>query len=293
MFIQSDFFTLIQYDSNGQDCITFAASDMDFWRATFLNKMKQSVANQRSLVVSPENYKEFAQMTDDANSLYAQLSQQPDYVASIEEIIQLRESAYKLNPTASVCSLLADDYQTLALEYKKIRDLEKSYLNYCKAAKWELTYIQFLSQTDDNFYSAVYFIATIYHQIGVLEHLADSEKIDAHYISACLFGAASQNSFSGGDKQYLSCLYAGMANHYLLNLTAENKSPDGTIYFTEAYTYYEQAVEFPSRDKKYIYGYLSQICSWAEQYSATHQKSLPLEPTAYKSLADKYRRLSA
>lgn len=290
--IQSDFFTLIQYSVESQESVPFAALYMDFWRTTFLSEMEQIVASKQPLDVSPETYAEFERKTKEANDLYAQFPAQTDNVVAIEEIIQLREAAYELNPVASVCNLLADNYHTLAIECTTIGNWDEAYSNYYNAVKWKLTYIQFLDQADDSFYNAVYFIATAYHGMSALEQLSDSEKNNALYISACLFGISSQNSFSSGDKQYLSCLYAGMVNHDLLNKIAETSSPDNVAFFSEAYKFYCQALEFPSRDKKRIYEYLSDICTWAWRYSSTNQGVLPLDSATYKEDAIKYKQLS-
>lgn len=291
--VRLDFLNLLHLDTSEQDTLEFTSGNIHLCMATFVDEIKKTVSTEGSYDANGNIDKSFQEKTKLANDLYAEYDEHPDKIETIDLIIQYREEAYNIIPMPSLCNLLADDYYRLALEYKKIEDQGNTYQCYYSAVKWELAYIRSLRQIDDSFYSALYFIATAYYGIGNSDWLPDIDRIDAHYISACLYGAASKNTFAGGDKQYLSCIYAGMANHALLNLSANIDPSEHALYFTEAYTYYTQAVNFPSKDKKRIYEYLYQICTWAEQHSTTYPESLPLDSTTYRSYADEYKRLSA
>lgn len=291
--IQTDFLELIYTNEEAQNYSQFIASDIDFWRTTFIGEMKKIVATGVQQDVSDMDLETYELLTMEANELMAQIADQEQQIATLKNVIQLREDAYAIKPVLPLGKMLSDSYFSLAEEYAKISEYEAAYQNYLSATKWALIYIQRLKSIDDDFYFAIFNIATIYQRIESLAQLPDEDRIDANYISLCLFEAASQNLVAKGDTKYQSCIYAGMVSHKLLNLDVTAKPNDRVRYFEEAYNYYTKALETPSKDKKLTYGYLNQICTWAEQYSKTRQGvSLLQDTSVYEALATEFKKLS-
>lgn len=287
--VQKDFFSLIDYQPNSDD-VHFLADDLTLWRTQFANEIKALVATKQSPGVDAVIRREYDNKTRTANDLYDQRLTRDNQIVANEDIIQLREDAYAQMPTLSVCDLLANDYLRLARCYKDSGNCENAYQSYRTAIEWQLTAVQFLDQIDDRFYNALFFIATTYYEIGDSGLFPDTERIDALYISACLFGATSQNVFASGDQQFKSSVYAGNANFALFNLTVKNSLYDGSVYCSAACDYYLKVAEIPSKNQKQIYGYLYELYRWAAQTSRSHPKELPLkEPSVYENLAQEYR----
>lgn len=295
--VQKDFFSFIGYDGD-IDSAHFLANDLTKWRAIFINQTKALVGTKHQPNVDDACYREFERKTKEANELHTKLRATQDnqtnaQISMNNKIIQLRQDAYEKMSTLAVCNLLADDYYRLAGNYKHIDDQENAYRCYCNSIKWKLTATQFLKQIDDRFYSSLYFIATVYYKIGESGSFPDAERIDALYISACLFGVASQNLFEMGDMQFESCVYAGMANHDLLNLNDKKNFEESVAYFFIARDYYLKAIETPSKNQKQICGYLFDLFRWAAETGQAHPLELPLEdPAVYESLANEYRKRS-
>lgn len=291
--VQADYFELICFENEGQDHTSFTAGEIEKWKAEFLQATRELIGTRKANNARNVNQVRFESLTMEANILEQQLSEQLDQIAALQEIIQLREDACEIRSTQSLCNMLLNNYMSMAKEYTTKGDAENAYQSYYSAAKWALAHIQGIDEVDDNYYQELYYIATAYQRIGSLEGLSDEDKIDANYISLCLFEAVSQNLTSGGNMQYLSCIYAGMVSHNLLNLDAEAAPEDQVGYFEESYAYYKKALETPNKDEKNIYGYLNQICAWAEQYSRTKKgKPFLQDAEVYKELAAEYKEMS-
>lgn len=245
-----------------------SAKDKVVWGAYLEDKIKGMVGTEPLPDSKLMNWNpEFTSKTSQANELARDIKENGADIAKLTELISLQKEAYAVCAAANLRYMLAQNYLLLAKQYKTANQWDEVYTCCLESLRYEFFSIRILTKCDDTFYIRLYDLAVRCRWIGDIDTLDLNGRIQAYYLSACLFEAASKNSFLPENEKYQSesCYYAGMANQKLLNLCWETKGRETACYLLDAYGYYKKSLDYPT-DIKHKYTYLAQLCSKAQAY---------------------------
>ncbi len=268
-YIIKDFYPLIDPGYNKEsELVPLSAENKTFWSPYLANKIRYLVNIDTQINGAFINGDtKFTALTAEANRLAEDIKTNGRNFEKQLKLIELRESAYECYPTYNLRKMLSDDYFSLAELYKPEGDTEEAYRCYLKSVKYELLAIRRCQEEGDNFYIHLYNLAKRLHAIGDLQNLGMDNKMEAYYLSACLFESISKSILSIDATSYQagSCYYAGMVNHKLMNLAWGKNDPNSSYYFLDAYNYYVASLGYDG-DKQHKNSYLADLCAWAQKY---------------------------
>lgn len=293
-YIIKEVYQLIEPNSTAEnELIAPSADNKAFW-APFLTDKIRCLVNTDTQIDSVfiNGDKVFTSFTSEANRLAEDIKTNGRNFEKQLKLIELRESAYERYPIYSLRKLLSDDYFDLAELYKSEGNLEEAYHYYLKSVEYELLAIRLCREDGSDFYIHLYNLAKRLHAIGDLQDLGTDNKMEAYYLSACLFESISKSSLPSELVGYQagSCYYAGMLNHKLMNLAWGKNDPNSSYYFLDAYNYYVASLDYKD-DEQHKNSYLADLCTWAQQYIRKFgQADGMLDSNSYKQLHDEYAR---
>lgn len=294
-YVIRDFYDLIDPNHTaGEDFVVPLASEKDFWGPVLADRIRDLVNTDTQLDrVLINGDKAFTSLTSAANRKAEDIKSNGRSLKKQQDLIELRESAYERYPTYGLRKLLSDDYFSLAKLYKSERKLEDAYHYYLKSIEYEFLAIRLCPEEGNDYFIHLYRLALRLHAIGDLQDLGTDNKIEAYYLSACLFESISKSSLSSESAGYQadSCYYAGIVNHKLMNLTWGEDDSNSSHYFLDSYDYYVASLNF-NGDKKHKYSYLEDLCAWAQKYIRRFGKADGmLSSSEYKQHQNEYAEL--
>ena len=240
---------------------------------------------------------EFTSLISSANAISASRPSNSLPMDELLEVIRLREEACKFYLTRELCRLLSDNYSSLAYLYTADSNLPKAYDAYLNALRYQIVYLQFLSQEDDTYYSSLYYIAVLYQHIGDLPTLDIQTQQRAYFLSACFYENVCMHVFNDENESlaFNSSYYAAMLHHKLLQISWKTRDKSTSFYISKAYAYYSKSLEYTNftRQRPHQYKYLSEICQHAQDYLSYYgtTKGLLSKPE-YAEKQTEFERLS-
>lgn len=175
---------------------TLSAKDKAAWGASLEDKIKRLVGTEALPDAKQVNRdREFASKISQANELDRDIKENGEDIAKLRNLIALQEEAYALYAIADLRYGLAQTYLRLAKQYKAINQWDEGYTCCLEAIKYELFYIRILTNCNDSYYICLYELAVRCQWVGDIDILDPDSKIQAFYLSACLFEAASKMYF--------------------------------------------------------------------------------------------------
>lgn len=241
---------------------------------------------------------EFTKLTKKANEIQEDIKNNGRDFEKVQEIIELREKAFDIYVTKSLCKSLASSYCELAELYlANNKNWKMAYESYVKSIEYEIIHIK-LVRDNEEYYNTIYRMAIAYQSIGEISALSYDVKKTAYYISACLYEIAYEYAVNEADEEMVSksSYYAGLTNHKLVTLSKSNKESDRNYYIVDALNYYEKSLDYKDDPKQLdnLYTYIIQVCNNAKDYINYYGKrENMLSNKEYNEKIDKYNELKS
>ena len=212
--------------------------------------------------------KEFTVNTERANSIEDEWQGYEN--EGIQEVIELREKAFKIYETKALSHLLASDYHKLAKANRFQQDWEGTLNSYLRSIKYEMCFIKFLPAVNDDYYKHLYKVAVVFQCIGDIPVIQKQYKDEAYFLSSCFFEIVCKNTFDEPNEEtgFLASYYAGMVNHKLFLFHWASREKRAGAYIEDSIVYYEKSLDYEDYRKQrgYQHSYMVQMCKHAQNY---------------------------